>query len=310
MGDIVTPLQPRLGAVEAGGTNIVCAVGLASGEVVDRVEFPTGAPAETLERAVGYFTGHEIAALGLGWFGPIEVRPSHPRYGVIGRSPKEGWEGIDVLGPFGALGSPVGLATDVAAAALGEGESGASRGLRSHVYVTVGTGIGGAAVVDAEVLTGLGHPEMGHVPVERAPGDDFAGVCPFHGGCLEGLASGSAVAARWGSPAESLAESEAAAAAALVTGYLAQGLRAVVYTLAPERIVVGGGVTALPGFHSRLRDDLAASLAGYPGLSEHEAEDFVVAPGLGDLAGVIGGLAIARRVGRDPRSRRGDGNGR
>jgi fructokinase len=144
---------------------------------------------------------------------------------------------------------------------------------------------------------------MGHVPVERARGDDFAGVCPFHGGCLEGLASGSAVAARWGSPAESLGESEAAAAAALVTGYLAQGLRAIVYTLAPERIVVGGGVTALPGFHSRLRDEVAVSLARYPGLSEHLAKDFVVAPGLGDLAGVIGALVIARRTSEDPRLR-------
>jgi fructokinase len=295
IGDIVTR-RPLLGAVEAGGTNVVCAVGSASGELLDRLEFPTGAPAETLERAVGYFVGHEIAALGLGWFGPIEVTPSHTRFGVIGRTPKEGWEGIDVAVPFRALGVPVGLATDVAAAALGEGERGASRSLRSHVYVTVGTGIGGAGIVDGEAPTGLGHPEMGHVPVERARGDDFAGVCPFHGGCLEGLASGSAVAARWGSPAESLAKSEAEAAAALVTGYLAQGLRAIVYTLAPQRIVVGGGVTALPGFHRRLRDELTASLAGYPGLSEHGAEDFVVAPGLGDLAGVIGGLVIARRV--------------
>ena len=295
MGDMVTP-QPLLGGVEAGGTNIVCAVGPAPGEILDRLEFPTGAPAETLDTAVGYFAGHELTALGLGWFGPIEMRPSHARYGVIGRTPKEGWDGIDVVAPFRALGVPVGLATDVAAAALGEGEQGASRGLRSHVYVTVGTGIGGAAIVDGEALTGLGHPEMGHVPVERAHNDDFPGVCPFHGGCLEGLASGSAVAARWGSPAESLAESEAEAAAALVAGYLAQGLRAIVYTLAPQRIVVGGGVTALPGFHGRLRDELEVSLAGNPGLPEHGAEDFVVAPALGDLAGVIGGLLLARRV--------------
>ncbi|HSM01976.1 MAG TPA: ROK family protein [Acidimicrobiia bacterium] len=292
----MTGKRPRadLGSVEAGGTNIVCAVGSANGELAERVEFPTTGPGETLLGVVEFFESKEIVALGLGWFGPIEVRPSHPRHGVVGPTPKRGWEGVDVLGPMARLGVPMALATDVGAAALGEGEWGAAVGLASHVYVTVGTGIGGATVVDGSVLVGLGHSEMGHVPVARAAGDDFPGVCPFHGDCLEGLASGPAVAARWGSSAEDLEGDLAVAATELVAEYVAQGLRTVVYTIAPERVVVGGGVSRLPGFHAALREALVSSLAGYPGLAEHHSERFVVPPGLGDLAGVKGGLVLAR----------------
>lgn len=285
-----------MGSVEAGGTNIVCSIGSADGELAERVEFATEDPVGTLRRVHEFFEPREIAALGLGWFGPIEVRPSHPRYGTMGPTPKPGWEGADVLGPLKSLGVPLALATDVAAAALGEGEWGASAGLTSHVYVTVGTGIGGAAVVDGAVLGGIGHPEMGHIPVARVAGDDFAGVCPFHEDCLEGMAAGPAVAARWGSPAEDLEGNEAVAATELVAGYLAQGVRAITYTIAPERIVVGGGIARLPGFHAAVREALVSSFSGYPGLPEHRSDEFVVPPGLGDFAGVKGGLVLARRV--------------
>jgi len=285
-----------LGAVEAGGTNIVCAVGSGDGELAERVEFATGAPAETLGRVVEFLGPRNVAAVGLGWFGPIEVRPSHSRYGTVGPTPKSGWEGADILGPLRSLGVPLAIATDVAAAALGEGEWGASAGLGSHVYVTIGTGIGGAAVIAGSLVGAVGHPEMGHVPVRRANGDDLPGVCPFHGDCLEGMASGPAVAARWGAPAEDLDGTDADDATALVAGYLAQGLRTITYVIAPERIVVGGGVARLPGFHSALGRALEASLAGYPGLPEHELDGYIAPPGLGDLAGVKGGLVLARRV--------------
>jgi fructokinase len=288
------------GGVEAGGTNTVCVVGSGQGDVADRLEFGTTTPEATIQGAVRFFaegTGHRIAALGLGWFGPLEIRRGHSRYGVVGRTPKPGWEGADVVSPFReALGVPVAVDTDVAAAALAEGEWGAAQGLASHVYLTVGTGIGGGAIVDGFVLHGLGHPEMGHLPVVRADGDDFTGVCPFHGACLEGMASGPAIEGRWGRPAEDLGPEQAAEAADLVASYLAQGLRAVTYVVAPQRIVVGGGVARLPGFLAALRRHFAGSLAGYPGLSEHAADDFVSAARLGDMAGPLGGLVLARRA--------------
>ena len=159
----------------------------------------------------------------------------------------------------------MGFDTDVTGAALGEGRWGAARGLRSFVYVTVGTGIGGGAVVGGAPVHGLPHPEMGHVSVTRLPGDDFPGICPFHGDCLEGMACGPAMAARWGRPAEELAGADLERAVDVEAHYLAAGLRNVVYVLAPERIVLGGGVAGLPGLLPALRARLAAALAGYPG---------------------------------------------
>lgn len=290
------------GGIEAGGTNTVCVLGSGPGDIADRLEFSTTTPQATIKRAVRFFaegTGgeHRIAAIGLGWFGPLEIRKGHSRYGVVGRTPKPGWEGADVVSPFReAFGVPVALDTDVGAAALAEGEWGAAQGLSSHVYLTVGTGIGGGAIMEGSVLHGLGHPEMGHLPVVRADGDDFTGVCPFHGACLEGMASGPAIEGRWGRPAEDLGPVEAAEAAELVASYLAQGLRAVTYVVVPQRIVVGGGVARLPGFLSSLRRHFAGSLAGYPGLPEHAAEEFVSAARLGDMAGPLGGLVLARRA--------------
>ena len=209
-------------------------------------------------------------------------------------TPKPGWSGTDLVGPLGdALGVPVGFDTDVTGAALGEGRWGAARGLRSFVYVTVGTGIGGGAVVGGAPVHGLPHPEMGHVSVTRLPGDEFPGICPFHGDCLEGMACGPAMAARWGRPAEELTGADLARAVDIEAHYLAAGLRNIVYVLAPERIVLGGGVAGLPGLFPALRERLAAALAGYPGLAEHGAPGFVVPPGLGGAAGAAGALALA-----------------
>jgi fructokinase len=188
---------------------------------------------------------------------------------------------------------PVGFDTDVNGAALGEGRWGAARGLDSFVYVTVGTGIGGGAVVGGAPVHGLPHPEMGHVSVSRLPGDDFPGICPFHGDCLEGMACGPAIAARWGRPAEELRGDDLRRAVDVEAHYLAAGLRNVVYALAPERIVLGGGVAGLPGLLPSLRARLAGALAGYPGLPEHGGDAFVVPPGLGGAAGAAGALALA-----------------
>ena len=288
-----------LGGIEAGGTKFVCVIGPSPDRIVRETRFATRDPAATIADAVAFFReaardGHAIDALGVASFGPVELRPGHPRYGFVTTTPKPGWSGADLVGPLrDALGVPVGFDTDVNGAALGEGRWGAARGLRSFVYVTVGTGIGGGAVVGGAPVHGLPHPEMGHVSVARLPGDDFPGICPFHGDCLEGMACGPAMSARWGRPAEDLRGDDLRRAVDIEAHYLAAGLRNVVYALAPERIVLGGGVTGLPGLLPALRDRLAGALAGYPGLPEHGADGFVVPPGLGGGAGAAGALVLA-----------------
>jgi fructokinase len=202
-----------------------------------------------------------------------------------------------VVGPFAAaFGVPVGFDTDVNAAALAEGRWGAARGVGSFVYLTLGTGIGGGAVVDGRPLHGLVHPEMGHIAVPRRPGDRFEGLCPFHGDCFEGLASGPAIAARFGRRAELLEGGEREAAARLVGFYLAAGVCSIVYVLAPERVVVGGGLSELPGVVAAARAELRGKLRGYPGLPEHDEEEFLVSARLSGMAGPAGTLILAEQA--------------
>ena len=289
-----------LGGIEAGGTKFVCVVGAGPDDIVAEARFPTERPETTVPAAVGFFRQHvasggALSAVGIATFGPAELRRSSPAYGRIATTPKAGWTGADLVGPVrDGLGVPVGFDTDVNGAALGEGRWGAARGLDSFVYLTVGTGIGGGAVVGGRLAHGLVHPEMGHVSVPRQPGDDFEGYCPFHGGdCLEGMASGSAMWARWGRPAQELRGDELDGTLELEAAYLAAGLRNLVYTLAPERIVVGGGASQLAGLLPRVRARLVEALAGYPGLPEHAAESFVVPAELGQRAGPAGALVLA-----------------
>ncbi|MFF8998198.1 ROK family protein [Streptomyces achromogenes] len=293
---------PLYGSVESGGTKIVCLLGRSPDDIVARTRFPTGEPGPTLARAVAFFqesaAEHGLpAAVGVASFGPLELRRSHPRYGFTTDTPKPGWTGVDVRGTLArGLGVPVGIDTDVNGAALGEGRWGAARGLDTFVYLTVGTGVGGAAVIGGRTVSGLVHTEMGHVVVRRHDGDGFPGNCPFHGDCLEGLAGGTAVAARWGRPAERLSGDELRRAVELEAAYLADGLRSVVYCTAPRRIVIGGGMSVLPGLLPLVRERLTEQLAGYPGLPEQSADDFVVPAALGGMAGPAGGLVLAARA--------------
>lgn len=289
----------RFGAIEAGGTKFICLVGSGPDRILARTRIPTGEPAQTLARVVAFFQAEvnangPLAAVGIASFGPLELRRTHPRYGFITTSPKPGWSYVNIVDPIRtALGVPVGFNTDVAGAALGEGRWGATHGLGTFVYLTVGTGIGAAAVVGGQIASGLVHAEMGHVYVPRQPGDDFPGDCPFHGDCLEGMAGGAAIAARWGRPAEQLTGMQLRQAVKWEASYLAAGLRTIVYTIAPQRIVVGGSVAALRGLFPLLRAQLVKTLAGYPGMPEHAAADFVVPAGLGSLAGPAGALVLA-----------------
>jgi fructokinase len=289
--------QPVFGGIEAGGTKFVCVIGTGPEDIRARTRFPTTEPEETLQRAVDFFREHahgKLHALGIASFGPVELRRNHPDYGHITITPKPRWSGTDIVGYLRtALDVRIGFDTDVNGAALGEGRWGAARGLGTFVYMTVGTGLGVGSVVGGGTAHGLVHPEMGHVSVPRQPGDAFPGRCPFHGDCLEGMAAGPAIEERWGRRGEELTGGELDLAIDIEAGYLAAGLRNIVYTIAPERIVIGGGVAKMPGLIPRVRRRLIENLAGYPGLPEHSSDEFVVPAALGDMAGPVGALVLA-----------------
>ena len=194
------------GGIETGGSKWACAVGTGPEDVRATATFPTGTPAETIAQAVDFFqNGNEVAAIGIGSFGPVDVRAGSATWGHVTTTPKPGWANIDLAGAIGrALGVPVAFDTDVNAAALGEHRWGAAQGIDTFVYITVGTGIGGGGMAGGRLLHGLVHPEFGHMRIPRDPDDGFAGACPYHGDCWEGLASGRAIGERWGAPAHTL----------------------------------------------------------------------------------------------------------
>jgi fructokinase len=226
------------------------------------------------------------------------LRSDSPTFGYITSTPKEGWIDTDIVGRLhSALNVPVAFDTDVNAAGLAEWRWGAAQGLRNFVYLTVGTGIGGGGMINGALIHGLVHPEMGHVriPHDRQR-DPFAGRCPFHGDCLEGLASGPALAERWGTPPESLAPDHPAWE--LEAEYLALALVNFICTLSPERIVLGGGVLQQEGLYQRVREKVLDCLNNYvrsPAIIG-AIDDFIVPPSLGNRAGVLGAIALGQRL--------------
>lgn len=289
-----------LGGIEAGGTKFVCVIGTGPDDLRAELRVPTTTPAETLRAVLGFFDSQRplhgpIEALGIGSFGPVDLDPESPTWGFITATPKPGWAHTDLAGTLRCeLGVPVAFDTDVNAAALGEWRHGAAQGLDTCLYLTVGTGIGGGAIAGGRLLHGLVHPEMGHVRVPRDAADlAFPGICPFHGDCLEGLASGPAMAARWGVPPESLPPEHDAWT--LEARYLALALAGFVCTLSPQRIIVGGGVMAEPSLLPRVRQQLQMLLGGYIQAPEvlTGIDRYLVAPALGSRAGVIGALVLA-----------------
>jgi fructokinase len=276
------------GGIEAGGTKWVCAISEQGDELVHLETFPTTTPAETLARAADFFSANGgVDALGIGCFGPVDLRDGSPTWGHVTTTPKPGWADTDVAGPLGAaLNVPVAFDTDVNAAAVGEWRWGAAAGLDTFCYITLGTGIGGGIFANGRPVHGLVHPELGHmrVPHDRRR-DPFDGACPFHGDCLEGLASGEAMRRRWGRPAEEVDDPEAWA---LEADYVALGLVNLVCALSPERIVIGGGVAHQPRLRPLVSVRLQDLVAGYVDVPE------VVAPQLGDRAGVVGAIELAR----------------
>lgn len=282
------------GGIEAGGTKFVLAAGNGPHDVVDRRTVSTTTPADTLWSAAEFFqrvsSEYRIAAIGIGSFGPLDI-PG----GVITTTPKPGWAGTDIAGFFrNEFGVPVGFDTDVNAAALGEMEWGAARGAGDFVYLTVGTGIGGGAVVNGSLLHGMSHPEMGHIIMPRDASDSFGGICPYHENCLEGLASGPAIEARWGAPASSLPAGHPAWE--LEAKYLSVALASVIFTLSPRRIILGGGVMKTVGLIELVREKTLGALNGYLELADivRRTDEFITPPGLGHNSGVMGAFVLAR----------------
>jgi fructokinase len=286
------------GAIEAGGTKFICAIGTARGEILQEHRIDTRDPAGTLSEVLRFFeraasTSGALVALGVAAFGPLELRRDSARYGFITNTPKPGWRDTDLLGPIGrALARPIGFDTDVNAAALAELRWGAGQGLASLVYVTVGTGIGGGVIHHGRPVHGLMHPEIGHIRVRRHPADtDFAGICPFHRDCLEGMASGPAIVARTG---RTLEQSGAADTIwDIEADYLGQLAAQLVLMYSPQRIVLGGGVMQQQRLLAPIQARMNDWLHGYLPHPELRAQEFVSAPGLAGAAGIKGALALA-----------------
>ncbi|MGI8961613.1 MAG: ROK family protein [Bryobacteraceae bacterium] len=292
-------LRNVFGGIEAGGTKFVCGIG-SGPEDLEIAQFPTTSPATTLSNVSTFFREHggsELKAIGIGSFGPVDLNPASPSFGHITSTPKLGWQNYDLAGNIAReLGIVVAFDTDVNAAALGEARWGAGRGLPDFIYLTIGTGIGGGALVNGQLVHGLVHAEMGHLRIPHdLLRDPYSGWCPYHGDCLEGLASGPAMEARWGVPARELAPTHPGWA--LEAHYLALGLVNLAVAFSPQRILLGGGVMQQPHLFGLIRDEFARLLNGYVQHSEiiEHLDRYIMPPQLGGRAGVLGSLILAER---------------
>lgn len=282
------------GALEAGGTKMVCAVGDETGKIIARVSIPTQTPTETMPPMIDFFKQYPIRALGIGCFGPVDLDLQSPTYGCITTTPKLAWQNYDIVGAFRqALGVPVGFDTDVNAAALGEATWGCTRGLDHSIYITVGTGVGVGVIIDGKPYHGMLHPEGGHIPLALHPDDPMErGVCPYHPNCLEGLAAGPSLQARWGRKGAELTDRpEVWELEAL---YLGQALMSYILILSPQRIVLGGGVMKQPSLLPLVRREVMAQLNRYvQGKGLEDPESYIVSPSLNDDQGILGALKLA-----------------
>jgi fructokinase len=297
--------DPRrfFGAVEAGGTKFVVAIGNDRGEILIEERFPTADPTSTLATTRDFLRRRSeefgpLAAIGVASFGPVELDKSSAHYGFIGQTPKAGWSRTDIAGALATeFHCPIGFDTDVNAAALAEHRWGAARDVMNLVYLTIGTGIGGGVVVDGVPIHGLMHPEIGHIYPRRHPLDEaFAGVCPFHRDCMEGVASGPAIHARTGASLGELGEMHPQWE--IEADYLGQLCAQLVVTVSPQRIIMGGGVMSQSRLLPLIRPRMQHWLGGYIDRREIGGgiDRYVVAPELGDRAGVLGALVLAMRA--------------
>jgi fructokinase len=286
--------KKRYGLVEAGGTKFVLGVATDKDNIEATTRIDTTTPEETIGAVLDWFREQgKLDAIGVASFGPLELDRLSPHWGHIGQTPKPHWSGADIAGPLQrAFDCPIAIDTDVNGAALAEYHWGGGQGQRSMLYFTIGTGVGGGAIVDGKILHGLSHPEMGHIRLPLHPDDlAFAGNCPFHGACLEGLASGPAIQARWGMSLSQLPVDHPAHD--IIAFYIAQTVVTMQAIFAPGRIIFGGGVMGTPGLIERVRQQAVALASGY---FRGDPNEIVVLPVLGDKAGLLGALALVQPV--------------
>lgn len=280
------------GAIEAGGTKFVCAVGNDDYQIIKRVNFPTTTPEETLNQVFAFFDQYDLKAIGIGSFGPIDINPNSQTYGYIKNTPKRSWENYNFVGAIkNRYEIPVGWSTDVNVAALSEATKGAGAGLNNVLYLTVGTGIGGGSIINGQMLEGFGHPEMGHIKVQPHPEDSFQGLCPFHHNCLEGMAAGPTIEARLKKKGNEIDPNHE------VWDYLAHYLVQALYTytviLRPEVIILGGGVMKSEQLLTKVKRELVSLIADY--VDTPPIDDYIQSPALGDDTGITGAMILARK---------------
>lgn len=291
-----------IAAIEAGGTKFNCAIFSAAGQLLASTRIPTTSPDDTLAKSLSFFHDHaekhgSLVAAGIASFGPLDLDPKSPNCGSIFSTPKPGWSGVNIQQAFReGLGVTTLIDTDVNCAALAEGRFGAARECNTFCYITVGTGIGVGIISDKKPIGGSGHPELGHTRVPRAPNDKFDGRCPYHRDCVEGLACGPAIMDRWGERAENLADDHTAWE--MEAYYIASLCMNIIYTVRPEKIVIGGGVFERKTLYVRVREHLAKLLADYALTPvERDLKRFICEPGLTETApGLLGALELARVV--------------
>lgn len=293
----------RYALVEAGGSKFMCGVADDRHELVAVRRIETVDPASTLAAVREFFAEHSVpaqpfTAAGVASFGPIDLDASSPTYGQLRKTPKPGWSGVDVRSAVTSVASVIGLDTDVNAACLAESFWGAGVGRATVAYATIGTGIGVGVVHDRAPIRGASHSEIGHIPVTRVRNDEcFEGVCPYHGDCLEGLASGPAMRHRWGVALDAVPPNHHAHE--LEANYIAQLCVSVIYSFAPQIIILGGGVMQTPGLIERTRVSTLRLLGDYwtPAIGRGDLRDYIVSPAL-EHSGLWGALALARAAGR------------
>ncbi len=282
------------GALEAGGTKMVLAIGNENGEILEQVSIPTETPDVTIPKIIDYFKGKEIAALGIGSFGPIDLDKKSDTYGYITSTPKLAWANYDFVGNIKkALTIPIGFDTDVNGSALGEATWGSTKGIDSSIYITIGTGIGVGVYQNGGLLHGMLHPEAGHVLLSKHDEDHFEGVCPYHPNCLEGLASGPSIEKRWGKKAIELKDETKVWE--LEAYYIAQALVGYILTLSPHRIVLGGGVMHQEQLFPLIRKKVVELLNGYVRTSQiSDIDNYIVPAALNDNQGIMGCIQLAK----------------
>lgn len=286
--------MPLYGALEAGGTKMVCAVGDEHGNILERISLPTRTPEETMPEMLDFYRDKNLTALGIGCFGPVDLDPASPTYGSILTTPKLAWRSYPIVRRFEeALHIPVGFDTDVNAAALGEATWGCARELSNSIYITVGTGVGVGVIIDGKPYHGMMHPEAGHVFVSRHPDDPMPqGVCPYHPNCLEGLASGPSIERRWGQKAQELTGRPEVWA--LEAYYIAQAICDYIMILSPQRIILGGGVTHQEQMLPLVRKEVLRQMGGYlQGKALDDLSSYIVPVSLNDNQGVMGAVKLA-----------------